>query len=293
MNATTVGALLATPAIVGAALIGPAHDLAPLAAGDHQLRDYALTADALVMIPAMNQDWLDLTDKLYLQPNGFPSSGTVNWLPVPETEDLNASLSGAEQDVIRAVETDWNSGDFSAKDPLYIFGYSQAAVAAGMAEETLHNYGIPSDALHFVMVGDSAAQGGFLSEVMPTVLSWFPESWRADVTTFADDIFKMLNINDAFGLTTPDNYFQTDIYTLSGDGFANWDGGANVLGMFSDHLTYLGLTPQEISGATLETGAGFSNDLTNYYMIDSDDVNMFQSLANSFDMILGGVLAWF
>ena len=277
-----IGGLLAVPLIVEGMTATPAS-----AAAVH--RDFELTSEALVMIPAMNQDWLDLSKALYLVPNGFPADGTAEFLQVPETSDLNASISGATDILVKAIEERWDAGDFSTRDPLYIFGYSQANVAAGLAEVQLAEHGIPTDALHFVMVGDSAAQGGFLSGFMDTLLQYFPESWHANVIDMVDDFAKMFQINSVIGLVTPSDLYPTDVYTLSTDGFANWANGANMAGMFSAHLAYLGLTPAEIAGATLEPDLG--SELTHYYMIDSADVNMFQALLNSFDMIMGGLVA--
>jgi hypothetical protein len=64
---------------------------------------------------------------------------------------------------------------------------------------------------------------------------------------------------------------------LSGDGWANWDDGANILGMFTDHVEYLGLTPAEINSATLS----LVDNLTNYFTIDSADVNGLSALWES------------
>jgi hypothetical protein len=78
------------------------------------------------------------------------------------------------------------------------------------------------------------------------------------------------------GSTTPDNLYPTDVYTLSGDGWANYDDGQNLLGMFTDHLEYLGLTPAEIASATEST-----HGLTDYYSIESADVDGTLAFLNS------------
>ncbi|OBK89751.1 PE-PPE domain-containing protein [Mycolicibacter sinensis] len=284
MNKTTVGALLAAPVIVAGVTASP------VSAASAVHFDLDLLSEALVMIPAMNQNWLDLSKSLYLEPNGFPTDGTATFLQVPETSDLNASISGGTKILVDAIAERWQTGDFSSEDPLYIFGYSQANVAAGLAAEQLHQQypDMPLDALHFVMVGDSAAQGGFLSGFLPTLLSWFPESWHDDITKMVYQFAEMMHIDSVIGLVTPDDLYPTDVYTLSSDGFANWDNGNQMGGMFSDHLAYLGLSPAEIASATDETIGN-----TTYHMIDTADVNMFQALMNSFDMILGGIIAWF
>lgn len=290
MKKTTVGALLAAPLIVAPMAAGVVSSPARAASAD--ILAYGLTAEALVMIPAMNQDWLDLSKELYLVPNGFPEDGTATFLQVPETYDLNASITGATDILVKEIESRWADGDFTAEDPLYVFGYSQANVAAGLAMERLaEQTDIPKDALHFVMVGDSAAEGGFLSGFMATLLQWVPEEWHDDVIKMVYQVAEMMNIDSVIGLVTPNNLYTADIYTLSSDGFANWDDGHQLSGMFSDHLAYLGLTPEEIASATLQQDLG--SDLVQYHLIDAADVNMLQALLNSAEMIMGGFLAWF
>jgi hypothetical protein len=69
--------------------------------------------------------------------------------------------------------------------------------------------------------------------------------------------------------------YPTDVYTLTGDGWANWDNGANIPGMFFDHLAYLDLSPAEIANATLTT-----DGLTDYFTIDSASVDIWSALWN-------------
>lgn len=231
--------------------------------------DYVLTSsDALVLIPdaAANQEYYaEEADNLYLEPNGFDGTATIFILPEPS--NLAASVAPGVQDLVQAVESQYSAGDFSASDPLYIFGYSQGADESSLAEQQLANFGIPEQALHFVMVGDSAStEGGFLN----TFVDSLPESWQQPVTEF----LTLLEVTPpALGATTPDNLYPTDVYTLSGDGWANWDNGANLLGMFTDHLAYLGLTPAEIASATLST-----DGLTDYFTINSAGVDVASAL---------------
>lgn len=282
LSAKTIGGLLAVPLMVAGVTASPA-------AVTHSVHlDFDLTSEALVMISAMNQYWLDLSKDRYLVPNGFPEDGTATFLQVPQTNDLNASLRDATDILVAAIQDRWDAGQFDADDPLYVFGYSQASVTAGLAQLQLAEYGIPTEALHFVLVGNSAAEGGFLTGFMETLLSWIPESWRDDVADLAAEIFKMLRVDDAMGQMTPNDLYPTDVYVLTSDGFTNWAGGTNLAGMFSDHLAYLGLSAEEVAGATLNPDIG--SDLTRYFMIDTGDVNMFQALMNSAAMIMGGLL---
>jgi hypothetical protein len=139
---------------------------------------------------------------------------------------------------------------------------------AGLAEQQLYADKIPTSDLHFVMIGDSAsAEGGFLNAFVDS----FPQPLQQPLT----ELLTLLDITaPGLGATTPDNLYQTDVYSLSGDGWANWDDGANIGGLLTDHLEYLGLTPAEIATA----GAPLVDDLTSYYTIDSANVDAFPAL---------------
>jgi PE-PPE domain len=249
-----------------------AGSLYPTSTNEFSRLDYALTSsEALVLIPdadAANQAYAVAADNLYLEPNGFDGTATIFVLPEPS--NLAASIPAGVQDLVQAVESEYTAGDFSATDPLYIFGYSQGAVEASLAEQQFAKFDIPEQDLHFVMVGDSAStEGGFLN----TFVDSFPESWQQPVT----ELLALLDVTaPALGATTPDNLYPTDVYSLSGDGWANWDDGANLLGMFTDHLAYLGLTPEEIASATVSTVG-----LTDYFTINSADVDVLSALWES------------
>jgi hypothetical protein len=263
MNKAGISALVAAPLAIGAA--------AYFASVNNIFHpDYAFASDALVLIPVANQEYADAAASLYLEPNGF--EGTATNFIIPETSGLIRSVELGVHELVQAVETQWQAGDFSAADPLYIFGYSQGAVVASLAEQQLADDGIPENALHFVMVGDSAsAEGGWLN----TFVDSLPEGLRQ----FATDTLKLLGASPILGLQTPDDLYPTDVYTLSGDGWASWDNGTNIPGMFIDHLAYLGLTPDEIGSAT-----EFTDGLTNYYTIDSVDVDMTSALWNTTEL---------
>jgi hypothetical protein len=204
--------------------------------------------DALVLVPAENQLYADVANALYLEPNGFDGAATV--FITPNTGNEVADVGPGVQALVHTIEADYT-------------------VEAGLAEQQLSDFGIPQGDLHFVLVGDSAsAEGGFLNSFIDSL----PESQQQATT----ELFALLGITPPLlGATTPDNLYPTDVYSLTADGWTNWDGGANTYGMFTDHLEYLGLTPAEIATAT-ETTDG----LTNYYTIDSANVNDLEALYN-------------
>jgi len=273
MNKAVAGTVFAVPLLMAGSLYATSGSLWSTSIKKVSRSDYVLTSgeDALVLVPdatAGDLGYAEAADNLYLEPNGFDGTATIFVLPEPS--NLIASIPAGVQDLVQAVESQYSAGDFSASDPLYIFGYSQGADVASLAEQQLANFGIPEQALHFVMVGDSAStEGGFLN----TFVDSLPEWWQQPVT----ELLRLLDVTPpGLGATTPDNLYPTDVYTLSGDGWANWDNGANILGLYTDHLAYLGLTPDEIASATLST-----DGLTDYFTINSAGVDLTSALWES------------
>jgi len=259
----TAGAGLVAAAMIG---MGTAHADGTAPAVDPN--------DALVLIPAENQEYADVANALYLEPNGFHGTATVYLTPDVGNEVQN--VEPGVQALVHTIEADYAAGDLSAADPLYVFGYSAGAVEEGLAEQQLAADGIPAADLNFVMVGDSAsAEGGFLN----TVISSLPESLQQPTT----ELFALVGLTPpVLGATTPDNLYPTEAYSLTGDGWPNWDDGANTYGMFTEHLEYLGLTPAEIASATQTT-----DGMTTYFSIDSANVNNVAALYNQLLLVLG------
>jgi hypothetical protein len=180
---------------------------------------------------------------------------------------LDDAVNQGEAQLVQAIETEYNAGDISSENPLYVFGYSQSDVAMGMAEQQLHADGIPQGDLDFVMVGDSAsAEGGFLNAYLDSLPTW--------LQPYVTEAFDQFGAGEVLGQVTPDNLYSTQVYSLSGDGWSLYDNGANDLGMYSDHLEYLGLTSQEIASA----GAPLVDGLTQYFTIQDSMVNSIEAL---------------
>jgi PE-PPE domain len=230
--------------------------------------DYTLVDEAIVIDPIDNQEWTDAATNLYLDAAGYTGAGATS-VSIPEViqgDDLQQAVDAGVKDLVSAVEAQYQSGAISATDPLYVFGYSQSAVVASLAEQQLAADQIPTDDLHFVLVGDSAsANGGILNTYVESLPTW--------LQPFAEQTLEP-QLGDVLGATTPDNLYPTDVYTLSGDGWANWNDGANILGMLSTHLEYLGLTEAELHSATLSLVDG----MTNYFTIDSSGVHGLDAL---------------
>lgn len=272
MKKAVVTTLLAAPTLLaGAAYLTPTHTVQHL--------DYKLVDEALVIIPVDNQEFADAAAKLYLEPSGFhllPDYSNVSTLDMPEVVQggtLDDAISQGQQQLVSTIEADYTAHAFGDGNPLYVFGYSQSDVVMGDAEQQLFDFGIPQSDLDFVMVGDSAsAEGGFLNTYIDSFPTWL-QPWVTEA-------FNAFGAGDVLGATTPTGLYATQVYSLSGDGWANYDNGLNDGGMYSDHLEYLGLTPQEI-GTALTAGPtldGMGQYATEYFTIQDSMVNSLEAL---------------
>ena len=214
-------------------------------------------------------------EDLYLHPLGFddgatystvcdmvgtdPCAAPLQVLTTPELIQQGPSSLTAAEDVTLAVENEFNAnpGAFSAEDPLTIFGYSQSATAESLAMTQLEEYGIPSQDLHFVFIGDpSLADTGVWPNLVTDLDGIFG-------TSLTNTILADLGFDGVLGNVTPDDLYPTTIYTLAGDGVANWQPDFNQGGLteslvrlFTTHAEYLGLTPAEIANGTTATDPG-------------------------------------
>jgi hypothetical protein len=272
MKKAVVTTLLAAPTLLaGAAYLTPTHNVQHL--------DYTLVDEALVIIPVDNPEFADAAANLYLEPSGFhllPDYSNVSTLDMPEVVQggtLDDAVSQGQQQLVSAIEADYTANEFGDGNPLYVFGYSQSDVVMGDAEQQLSDFGIPKGDLDFVMVGDSAsAEGGFLNTYVDSLPTWL-QPWVIEA-------FNEFGAGDVLGATTPTGLYATQVYSLSGDGWANYDNGLNDGGMYSDHLEYLGLTPQEI-GTALTAGPtldGVGQYATEYFTIQDSMVNSLEAL---------------
>jgi PE-PPE domain-containing protein len=273
MKKTAVSVLLTAPPIIAISIF---------LTSTHRVvhADYKLVDDeALVIIPVDNPAYADAAANLYLEPSGFhaaPDLSNVSTLDMPEVVSgggLNNAVDYGVNELVGAIEADYQAGDM-ATGPLYVFGYSQSSVVMGMAEQQLAAYdngAIKPDDLNLVMVGDSAsAEGGFLN----SFLNEFPTSWQPYIV----DFFKAFGADEVLGQVTPTGLYPTEVYSLSGDGWVNYDNGVNDAGLFSDHLEYLGLTPSEIASAGAPTLDGVGPYATEYFTIQDSMVNSLEAL---------------
>jgi len=262
------GAIVLTSVLTAPVAFGDADD--PLSGSD--------TAIILggTLEPTPSTAFAQAAENLYLHPLGFDDGATSSTvcdmigtdpcaapLQVLTTPELiqQSTLTDAD-DVTLAVENEFNAdpGAFTAADPLTIFGYSQSATAESIAMTQINDYSmahgdsIPLDDLHFVFIGDPSLPGGIGA-----------------------------NTN-----VTPDDLYPATIYTLDGDGVADYQQDITAGGpldalynLFTTHAEYLGLTPTEIANAT----TSIDGDLTNIDI--SDNINGFDAFFGALDNGIG------
>ena len=235
--------------------------------------------------PTPSTAFAQTAENLYLHPLGFddgatystvcdmigtdPCSAPLQVLTTPELIQQGPSSLTAASDVVLAVENEFNADPsaFSPEHPLTIFGYSQSATAESIAMTRLEEAGIPSDDLHFVFIGDPSLPTGAWPNLVPDMDALFGSS----ATNF---ILTAVGFDSILGNLTPDDLYPATIYTLDGDGVADFQpdftaGGPldPAVALFVQHVEYLGLTPTQIADAT----TSINGDLT---LVDiSDNIN--------------------
>jgi hypothetical protein len=243
-------------------------------------------------------------ENLYLHPLGFddgatystvcdmvgtdPCAAPLQVLTTPELIQQGPSSLTDADDVVLAVENEFtaNPGAFSAEDPLTIFGYSQSAAAESVAMTQLAEDGIPSADLHFVFIGDPSLPSGIGPNLMADLSSLIGST---EANTILTDLgLSDLGVYSVLANATPDDLYPATIYTLDGDGVADFQQDFNAGGLldslynlFTTHAEYLGLTPTQIADAT----TSINGDLTNIDI--SDNINSFDALIGALDNGIG------
>ena len=249
-------------------------------------------------------------ENLYLHPLGFdggatsstvcdmvgtdPCAAPLQVLTTPELSEESPSTLTDADDVTLAVENEFNAnpGAFSTEDPLTVFGYSQSAAAESIAMTQINDYSmahgdsIPLDDLHFVFIGDPALPSGIGPNLMPDLDSLIGPA-KAD-TILTDLGLSDLGVYSVLANVTPDDLYPATIYTLDGDGVADFQqdftaGGLHdaLHNLFTTHAEYLGLTPTQIADAT----TSIDGDLTNIDI--SDNINGVDALIGALDHGIG------
>ncbi len=75
-------------------------------------------------------------------------------------------MAEGSQILTNAIVSQIQGGGVNAQNPVVAFGYSQSSVLSTFTMEQLHALGVPSDYVHFVLVGDTAnPNGGLLTSL--------------------------------------------------------------------------------------------------------------------------------
>ena len=216
--------------------------------------------------PVASSGYQQAVEQLYLDPRGF--DGTVQAPYTPEglypvtgvhSLPVDTSFAQEEQILDSAIQSQIAAGGVDAANPVVVFGWSQSADFSGLTMPELAAQGVPSDDVHFIMVGDADNPDGGLLE-------------RFDVPAGSDPSVPSLGIT--FDGATPADLYPTDIYTNEYDGFADFPkypidflSDLNAfLGILFDHITYLDLDPSQLADA-IQLPTSAADTLTNYYMI--------------------------
>jgi hypothetical protein len=211
-------------------------------------------------IPQPSQLYLDAADALYLEPRGF--GGTLQSLFTPEDASPTSETRG-EQILDSTILQKFDDGAVSAQNPLVVFGYSQSASISSAVMRELAGQGVPSNDVHFVLIGDPDNPAGG-SELATSDLS--PQYLMANVAT-------------------PNDLYPTDVYTHEYDGVADFpkypinllsDLNA-ALGFIYEHGTYLSLTPEQISDA-IQLPTTAADTMVNYYIIPAESLPLLDPL---------------
>jgi hypothetical protein len=234
--------------------------LASTDAADSPLGDGTALLMGGTSIPQPSQLYLDAADALYLEPRGF--GGTLQSLFTPEDASPTSETRG-EQILDSTILQKFDDGAVSAQNPLVVFGYSQSASISSAVMRELAGQGVPSNDVHFVLIGDPDNPAGG-SELATSDLS--PQYLMANVAT-------------------PNDLYPTDVYTHEYDGVADFpkypinllsDLNA-ALGFIYEHGTYLSLTPEQISDA-IQLPTTAADTMVNYYIIPAESLPLLDPL---------------
>lgn len=205
--------------------------------------------------PFPSTSFLNTVNNLFIQVTPGLEGSVVKALCTPEQFypfggpnelTLSASVSQGVHLLDSALQPYIGAGT-----PVGVFGYSQSAIIASLEMQSLQAAGVPSSAVHFMLIGDLMNPNGGMFE------------------RFAGLQLPSLGMN--FYGATPSNAYPTTVYTMEYDGWADFP--RYPLDILSDlnvflspaHFEYPELTGGQISSAIPLTTSGATQ--TAYYII--------------------------
>ena len=177
----------------------------------------------------------------------------------PFTETFDKSEAQGQQILDTAILKQIDTGHVDAENPVVVSGWSQSAVISSLLQPELASQGVPSDDVHFVLMGDESAPNGGMLERFD-----LPEGTQPSIPS----------LGLTFSGPEASDLYPADVYTHEYDGFADFpqypinplsDLNA-VLGIVFEHVTYPGLTAEQVSDA-IQLPTSSADTLTNYYEI--------------------------
>ena len=216
----------------------------PLAVSPATERHEIMLADHAIILgptgyPVPSDGMMNAFVEGYLNPLGFDGPYSAFWTPETgqaDSIDIGRGLLTTE------IINQFQAGDLD-DDTLWVVGYSQSASIISAIMPELAAAGIPAEDLHFVLFGNPASPGGIFPELLGWLYSILP-TWLRE---FVDNIVRATGFGEWLGLDggvpleTPTDLYPVDNFVASGDGYAQWDDGANIGGLFWQHLFYPGL----------------------------------------------------
>ncbi|BBZ46390.1 PE-PPE domain-containing protein [Mycobacterium parmense] len=153
--------------------------------------------------------------------------------------------------------------------PISVLGYSQSSIVASMEMPILAAHGYTPSQIFFTLLGDPSAPNGGLFARFPGL--------------------SLPSLGVTFGTSTPADLFNTTIYTLEYDGFADFP--QYPIDIFSDinalagivfvHGTYPTLSAAQLASGFLlpgSAGLGTVGSMTNYVMIPTANLPILDPL---------------
>lgn len=234
-------------------------------------------------IPTPSDSYLQSAYNLYLHPSGMYTGDESNVyaLTTPELGGNTATgLAADEADITKALMPLLESGHH-----VTLFGYSQstAAISEVLNQLTAEYGDTYANDVTFVLVGDSASPHGMLANMYDSLPSWAQQILLSNAQAWGMGGGVMDLGPDQPPATdiTPDGPYHGDVFTLMSNGwhlpapdgyawwephsFANGSWFEQLIGMFSTHEEYLGVTPADVSQAL---GGVNSADAVNYLSLN-------------------------
>ncbi|HEU0192373.1 MAG TPA: PE-PPE domain-containing protein [Mycobacterium sp.] len=234
--------------------------------------------------PVPSQSYVDLANSLYLAPRGFTGDAQSFFTPEGlqpttgvKTLPFDTSEAQGQQILDQSILHQMATGDVGPENPIVVWGWSQSSVISSLLMPELQAQGVPSDDVHFVLVGnESSPNGGVL------------ESFHIPVDG-QDPTVPSLGVT--FSGAMPSDLYPTDNYVIEYDGFADFPQYSTnlisdlnaIFGIVFAHSQYQSLTAQQLlpvaeGGDTIQLPTSAADTMANYYMVTNPELPLLQPL---------------